>query len=102
MAGPGLLELAAAEPLAEQGPLVLGDGPLDLEQELVVRVVGDRAVDELDVAAGPAELLQEDDLIGVAAGQAVGAVDRDDVELALACGVAEPVEGRAGRAASPE
>ena len=70
-------------------------GPLDLEQELVVRVVGDRPLDELDVAGGLAELLQQEDLVGVAAGQPVGAVDADDVELALAGGVAEAVEGRA-------
>ena len=95
VAGPGLLELAAAEPLGEDGPLVLGDRPLDLEQELVVRVVGDRPLDELDVAGGLAELLQQEDLVGVAAGQPVGAVDAEDVELALAGGVAEAVEGGA-------
>ena len=36
----------------EQRPLVLGDRPLDLEQELVVGVVGDGAMDEDDLAAG--------------------------------------------------
>ena len=60
-----------------------------------MRVVGDRPLDELDLAAGLAELLQQEDLVGVAPGQAVGAVDGDDVELALAGGVAEAVEGGA-------
>ena len=60
-----------------------------------MRVVGDRPLDELDVAGGLAELLQQEDLVGVAAGQPVGAVDADDVELALAGGVAEAVEGGA-------
>src|SRR4051794_23344766 len=92
VAGAGLLELAAAEPLAEHRPLVLGDRPLDLEQELVVRVVGDRPLDELDGAGGLAELLQEEDLVGVAAGEPVGAIDAEDVELALAGGVAEAVQ----------
>jgi len=91
---PGLLQLAAAEPLGGDGPLVLGDGPLDLEQELIVRVVGEGSVDELDVAGSLAELLQQEDLVGVAAGQPVGAVDAEDVELALAGGVAEAVERR--------
>src|SRR5262249_20938011 len=95
LAGPGLLQLAAAEPLGEDGPLVFGDGPLDLEQELVVRVVGDRPLDELDVAGGLAELLQQEDLVGVAPSESVGAVDADDVEFALAGGVAEAVEGGA-------
>jgi hypothetical protein len=78
VAGAGLLQLTAAEALAEDRPLVLGDGPLDLQQKLVAGVVGDRPVDEGDVAAGAAELLQQEDLVGVAAGQAVGAVDGDD------------------------
>ena len=57
-----------------------------------MRVVGDRPLDELDVAGGLAELLQQEDLVGVAPGQPVGAVDAEDVELALAGGVAEAVE----------
>ena len=97
-AGPGLLQLATAEAVAEQGPLVLGDGALDLEQELVVRVVGDRPLDELDVAAVLAELLQEEDLVGVLAGQAVGAEDGQDVELAVAGGVPQAVESGAVQA----
>jgi hypothetical protein len=82
LAGAGLLELAAAESLGEDGPLVLGDRPLDLEQELVVRVVGDGPLDELDGAGGPAELFEQEDLVGVAACQPVRCVDADDVELA--------------------
>ena len=92
---PGLLQLAAAEPLGEDGPLVFGDGPLDLEQELVVRVVGDRPLDELDLAGGLAELLQQQDLVGIAPSESVGAVDADDFEFALVGGVAEAVEGGA-------
>ena len=57
-----------------------------------MRVVGDRPLDERDVAGGLAELLQQEDLVGVASGQPVGAVDAEDVELALAGGVAEAVE----------
>src|SRR5439155_24850988 len=44
---------------------------------------------------GLAELLQQEDLVGIAAGEPVGAVDADDVEFALAGGVAEAVEGGA-------
>jgi hypothetical protein len=95
LAGAGLLQLAAAEALGEDSPLVLGDGPLDLEQELVVRVVRDRPLDELNVAGGLAKFLQQEDLVGVASGQSIRAVDADDVEFALARGVAEAVEGRA-------
>src|SRR5262249_51999085 len=44
--GAGLLELAAAEALAQDGALVLGDGALDLEQQLLLGVIGDGALDE--------------------------------------------------------
>ena len=100
LAGAGLLQLAAAEPLAQQRALVLGDGALDLQQELVAGVVRDGAAEERDRAAGAAELLQEQDLVGVLAGQAVGGEHGDDLDLAVAHGVAQrvqagPVEARA-------
>src|SRR4051812_34272166 len=46
-----LLQLATAEALAENGPLVFGDGALDLQQELVIRVVRDRVLQEHDLNA---------------------------------------------------
>jgi hypothetical protein len=61
-----------------------------------VGVIGDGALDEGDLAAGLAEFFEEEDLVGVLAGQAVGAVDGQDVEFALAGGVAEAA--RAGAA----
>ena len=93
--GAGLRELAAAEALAQDGALVLGDGALDLERELVVGVVGDGALDEGDLAAGLAKFFEEEDLVGVLAGQAVGAVDRQDVEFPRAGGIAEAVQAGA-------
>ena len=49
-------------------------------------------VEEHHLAAGAAELLQEQDLIGVVAGQPVRAEHRDDVDLGVADGVAQRVE----------
>jgi len=100
LAGAGLLQLAAAEPFTQQRPLVLGDRPLDLQQELVAGVVRDGAAEERDGAAGPSELLQQQGLVGVVAGQAVGREDAEDLDLAVAHGVAQrvqagPVEARA-------
>jgi hypothetical protein len=68
---------------------------------LILGIVGDRAVEEDDLAAGLAELLQEQDLVGVLAGQPVGVEDGDDVEAPASCGVPEsvkagPVEAGAG------
>ena len=105
--GAGFLQLAAAEPLTQQCPLVLGDRPLDLQQELVAGVIGDGAVEERDGAAGAAELLQEQDLVGVLAGQAVGGEDAEDLDLAVAHAIAQgveagPVEAGAAAALVPE
>src|SRR5215210_5562045 len=105
--GAGPLQLAAAEPLAQQRALVLGDRPLDLQQELVAGVVGDGAVEEPDGAAGAAELLQEQDLVGVTPRQAIGGEHGEDLDLAVAHGIAQgveagPVETRAAVALVPE
>jgi len=58
-----LLQLAAAEALAEHGALVFSDGALDLPQELVVGIVRDRVLQEHDLDTGTAELLQQQDLV---------------------------------------
>jgi hypothetical protein len=50
---------ASSHPFGDQGPLILGDRPADLEQELVVRVLGHRPVEELDAAAVLLQLLEE-------------------------------------------
>jgi hypothetical protein len=89
------LDFAATESLAEDGALVFGDGPLDLEQELVVWVGGDGPLDELDGTAVLAELLQQERLMDIAAGQAVGAVDGDDIELARGRGVPQAIQAGA-------
>src|SRR5215210_768098 len=87
-----LLQLATAEALAENGPLVFGDGALDLQQELVIRVVRDRVLQEHDLNACAAELFQEQDLVGVFAGEAIGGQHGDDSDGTVAHGVPERVE----------
>ena len=93
-AGTRLLELAAAEALAQERALVFGDGALDLKQELVTGIVGDAVVEEGHLAAGATELLQDQSLIGVLARQPVGCQHGDDVDLGIADGVAQGVEPR--------
>ena len=91
-----LLQLATAEALAENGPLVFGDGALDLQldlqQELVIRVVRDRVLQEHDLNACAAELFQEQDLVGVFAREAIGGQHGDDSDGTVAHGVPERVE----------
>ncbi|XBH01922.1 hypothetical protein V5E97_26780 [Singulisphaera sp. Ch08] len=52
-------------------------------------------MDEFDFAGGTAEFLEQEDLVGVSASEPIRTEDSDDIELALAGGVTESVEGRA-------
>jgi hypothetical protein len=49
-------------------------------------------VEEYDRTAGPAKLLQDQCLIGVFAGEAIGAEHSDDVDLGIADAVAQGIE----------
>ena len=94
LAGPGLLQLAAPKPLAQQSALVFGDSSLDLEQELVSRIIGDGAVEKLHRAPCSPEFLEQQHLIGIAAGQPVGGENADDINLPVANGIAQGVQPR--------
>ena len=72
--------------------LVLGDGALDLQKQLVTGAVADGVVEEFDRAAGAPDLLEEQRLVGGFAGPPVGADDGDHVDLGIAHGVAQRVE----------
>ena len=71
--------MAAPAPAAFQdlGALVLGDNALDLEQQVVLGGAADRVVEEDHVGPGPPELLNQQNLVGIAAGQPVRRQDVD-------------------------
>src|SRR4051812_20667991 len=87
--------LAAPAAFEDLGPLVLGHHALDLEQQVVLRREADRPVEEDDLDPGAAELVDQEDLVGVAARQPVGRVDVDAIERARGGRVAQALEGRA-------
>jgi hypothetical protein len=87
--------LAAAAPLEDLGALVLGHHALDLQEQVVLRRHPDRAVEEHDLGAAAAELVEQQHLVGVAAGQAIGRVDVYPVDGAGGDEVAQPLEPRA-------
>jgi len=89
-----LLQLAATEPLGQHCTLVFGDGPLDLQQQLVVGIVGDRMVQEYHRAVRAAELLQQQDLVGILARQPIRAEHRYDVDCGVSDGIPQTVQGR--------
>jgi hypothetical protein len=62
---------APPHPLGDQRPLILRDRAADLQQQLVVRVGAHRPVQELHLAAMAGQLLDQQHLMDVVAGQPV-------------------------------
>ena len=85
----------AAAALQDPGALVLGDNTLDLQQQVVLRRAADRTVEEDDLGAGTPELLHQQHLMGLAAGQPVGGMDVETVDAAGRHGVTQPLQSRA-------
>ena len=93
-ARPQLRLPAAAHPLGDQRPLVLRDRPPDLQQQLIVRISAHRPVQELHLAAMPGQLLDQQHLVDVVAGQPVRRGHQDHVQLGQRRVIAEPVQPR--------
>ena len=55
--------LAPAAALQDLGPLVLGDHPLDLEQQVLRGVMAEGVAEEDDLDAAPGEFLEDQNLI---------------------------------------
>ena len=105
LAGP--VGLAAAGPLDDLRPLVLGDHALELDQQRVLRGVGARPLDEHHAGAGLGELLDQQRLVGVLAGQPVRGVDEHHLHRHLGHQVPQllqrrPHQGGAGMAVIAE
>src|SRR4051794_10144546 len=89
----GFLEPATPEPIRQDGPLILGDRSLDLQQQLVVRVVRNRMMKEDNVAVSAPEFLEKQDLVSILAGQTIRAVDRQNVDGGIPDCIPQVVEG---------
>src|SRR5262249_43738174 len=83
--GPRRVPLAAAAAFEDLGTLVLGHHALDLEQQILFGGLADGPVQEDDLDAGALPLVQEQDLQGVVACQAVRRMD------------VQPIQGPGGR-----
>ena len=84
----------AAHPLGDQRPLVFRDRAADLQQQLVVRVGAHRPVQELDLAAAGGQLVNQQHLVDVVAGQPVRRGHQHQVKLGQRRVIAEPVQPR--------
>ena len=87
-----LLQLATPEPLRQHGALIFGDGSLDLQKQLVIRIVRDGPVQKHDLATCAAELLYQQDLIGISPCKPVGAQYRDYIDGRVTDGIPERVQ----------
>jgi len=73
---------------------VLRDRPADLQQQLIVRIGAHRPVQELHLAAAGGQLLDQQHLMDVVAGQPVRRGHHDDVQLGQRRMIAQPVQAR--------
>ena len=92
-AGPGAVQLPPAAALRDLRSLVLGNHPLELTQQLVLRrarSLGLLGEHDLDPAAR--ELLKQQHLVGVPARQPVRRMTQHDLEAPVECPVAELLE----------
>ena len=89
--------LAAAAALQDLGPLVLGDHPLDLDQEVLRRVMAEGVAEEDDLDAATGEFFEDQDLIGILAGEPIRVEDVEAVDGAGGGLVAEPLQPRPGQ-----
>src|SRR3982751_1459532 len=90
----GPVALSAPTALKHLGPLVFGKHALELQQQAVLRRVSDRAIEEDDLCTGAGELLEQEDLMRVAAGEAVWGVDVDDFDRRQGHEVTQSLQGR--------
>ncbi len=93
--GPLASGMALAPPAAldDLGPLVLGNHPLDLEQQVVLRRPAERAVEEDHLDAGALELVEQQDLVAEAPRQPIGGMDVEALEIARGRRVAQALQG---------
>ena len=88
------VQLATACSLDDLRTLILGDHSLELQEELVLRRLGLRRLEEANLAAHPRELLDEQRLVGVATGEPIGRVAQHHRDLDLRCKVPETLQPR--------
>ena len=86
------MDLAASRPLQDLRALVLRDHALHLHEQLVLRRLARRAVEEDRRDPLLAQLVEQQHLVGVLARQAVGAVHVQPVDASLGDPIAQPLE----------
>ena len=88
-------ETPPPHPLGDERPFILSDGTANLQEQLVVRVLAHRPIQELDLTPRPLELIDQDYLMHVVARQAIGRGDHEAIKFTRPHHIAQTVKGRA-------
>src|SRR6266581_4862755 len=84
--------LPAARALEDLGPFVLGDHPLKLHKQLILRAYARRRVQKMCLHALTGQLFDQEDLVGVLATQAIRGIDEHGLDLSFGRQVAHPFQ----------
>src|SRR5712692_1522412 len=77
--GAKLLLPTSTHPISNQGPLILGDGPSDLQEQLIMRILAHRTIDKLDPTARSLQFFQQEHLMHILACQPIWSGDEHQV-----------------------
>jgi hypothetical protein len=94
MALAGFLQFAATKALAHDCTLVLRDGALDLQEQLIIRIVRNRVLQEGHLTSCLTELLEQEHLVCITPRQAVGAQHGNVLDGTVADDVAQSIKAR--------
>jgi hypothetical protein len=91
--GPRRMPLAAPMAFNDLGPLILRDHPLDLQEHVIFWTLASSSVEKNDLDPGAPELIDQQHLIRVFAGQAIWGVDIETVHGPRRNHIAQPLQG---------
>jgi len=86
---------SSAGALQDLGAPILSNDTLDLKQEIVLGGAANWAIEEDDLHAGPAQLLTQQHLMGIAAGEAVRRLHINARQLSCRSGIPQALQSRA-------
>ena len=89
------MALATASAFENLRAFVLGDHSLHLQEQLVFGRLPEAVVEKDDIDARTLELVEQEDLIGVLAGQAIGRLDVEAVHSSHGGEVTQALQSRA-------
>jgi hypothetical protein len=89
----GGVQLAAAASLLDLGALVFRHHTLNLQQQVILGRYPDWAVEEDDLHPGAVQFIHQQDLIGIATGQAIRRVHINPIEAARRSQITQSLQG---------